>query len=58
MLLAVLRALALGDSNPQIAARLHITPGTVNSTLGRIYRKLNVRNRSEATFMAWKLGLI
>lgn len=46
MLLAVLRALALGDSNPQIAARLHITPGTVNSTLGRIYRKLNVRNRS------------
>lgn len=54
----VLRSLALGDSNPEIAARLGIAPGTVNSTLGRIYRKLNVRNRSEATFTAWKLGLI
>jgi DNA-binding NarL/FixJ family response regulator len=55
---AVLRALALGETNREIAARLNIAPGTVNTTLGRIYRKLNVRNRNEATFTAWRLGLI
>lgn len=54
----VLRYVTLGESNPEIAARLGVAPGTVIGILTRIYRKLHVRNRNEAAFTAWKLGLI
>jgi DNA-binding NarL/FixJ family response regulator len=54
----VLRYLVLGESNPQIAARLGVAPATVTGIITRIYRKLDVSNRNEAAFKAWKLGLI
>lgn len=53
-----LRALALGESNTEIAARLGVSPRTVTGMITRIYRKLDVRNRNEAALTAWKLGLI
>lgn len=53
-----LRALALGESNAEIAARLGVSPRTVTQIITRIYRKLDVRNRNEAALTAWRLGLI
>jgi DNA-binding CsgD family transcriptional regulator len=36
-----------GLRNAEIAARLHVTPKTVEATLSRVYRKLGVRSRTE-----------
>lgn len=36
-----------GLRNAEIAARLHVTPKTVETTLSRVYRKLGVRSRTE-----------
>lgn len=38
---------AAGLRNTEIAARLHISPKTVENHLGRIYRKLGLRGRAE-----------
>lgn len=54
----LLRYVALGDSNAEIADRLGLAPGSVSSLLTTTFRKLNARNRNEAMFTAWKLGLI
>jgi DNA-binding NarL/FixJ family response regulator len=56
--LRVLRALAQGKSNKQIAAELFITEQTVKFHLTNIYRKLNVSNRTEATRFAYQHGLV
>lgn len=44
----ILEWLARGESNRQIAARLGIGAGTVNWHTKNIYKKLGVRNRTEA----------
>lgn len=36
-----------GLRNAEIAARLHVTPKTVETTLSHVYRKLGVRSRTE-----------
>jgi DNA-binding NarL/FixJ family response regulator len=56
--LRVLRALAQGLSNKQIAAQLFITEQTVKFHLTNIYRKLDVSNRTEATRFAYQHGLV
>ena len=56
--LDVLRLMAGGMSNKDIAARLAITPKTVEHHAEAIFRKLNVRNRSEATAWAHRSGVI
>jgi DNA-binding NarL/FixJ family response regulator len=56
--LRVLRALAQGRSNKQIAAELFITEQTVKFHLTNIYRKLDVSNRTEATRFAYQHGLV
>jgi DNA-binding NarL/FixJ family response regulator len=56
--LKVLRALAQGRSNKQIAAELFITEQTVKFHLTNIYRKLEVSNRTEATRFAYQHGLV
>ena len=38
---------AEGLRNAEIAARLHVTPKTVEATLTRVYRKVGVRSRTE-----------
>ena len=45
----VLRLLADGLSNKEIAARLYLSPGTVERHLGTIYRKLGLGGRVDAT---------
>ena len=49
---AVLRQLALGRTNKEIAVQLHIAETTVKSHLKSILEKLHVRNRVEAVLCA------
>jgi DNA-binding NarL/FixJ family response regulator len=53
----VLRLLAAGLSNKQIAARLALSPLTVQSHVRTIYSKLGVASRSAATRYALEHGL-
>ncbi len=55
--LEMLRALARGLSNDQIARDAWVAPQTVKFHLSNIYRKLNVRNRTEAAKIAYESGL-
>ena len=48
----VLRLVAQGLTNLEIAERLYLSPNTVHAHLRRIYRKLNVTSRAEATRFA------
>ena len=45
--LEVLKNVARGMSNREVAALMHISPKTVEVNLTRIYRKLHLRNRIE-----------
>ncbi|MFM9108622.1 MAG: ATP-binding protein [Chloroflexota bacterium] len=54
----VLRLLAAGRSDPEIAERLFISPRTVESHCARIYRKLGVDNRTQASLEGLRLGLL
>jgi predicted ATPase/DNA-binding CsgD family transcriptional regulator len=56
--LDVLRLMAGGMSNKDIAAMLAITARTVEHHAEAIFRKLNVRNRSEATAWAYRSGMM
>jgi len=51
----VLRLLARGLTNKEIAAATHLATDTVKTHLRNIYRKLGVRNRSQAVSVALKL---
>jgi predicted ATPase/DNA-binding CsgD family transcriptional regulator/DNA-binding XRE family transcriptional regulator len=53
----VLRLLADGLTNKQIAARLYLSPGTVERHLATIYRKLGLGGRVEAARYAVEHGL-
>jgi len=54
----VLRLLARGLRNKEIAARLYVSERTVNFHLANIYQKLNVSGRTEAMSKALEQGLI
>ncbi len=56
--LKVLRLVATGLSNREIADRLVITVGTTKWHLNQIYGKLHVRNRTEAVALARQLQLL
>lgn len=56
--LQILRLVAQGASNGEIAARLIISPGTVKAHTNRIYGKLGARNRTEAAARARDLALV
>ncbi len=54
----VLRLLAAGRSNKEIAARLKLSPNTVKTHIARLYEKLEAARRTEAILRARELGLI
>jgi LuxR family maltose regulon positive regulatory protein len=54
----VLRLLAAGLSNPEIARELVVSTNTIKTQVQSIYRKLNVNSRDEAADMARQLKLI
>jgi DNA-binding NarL/FixJ family response regulator len=54
----VLRYIAEGCSNPEIARRLYLSPNTLKAHSQNIFMKLNVHNRLQAVNRARELGLI
>jgi DNA-binding NarL/FixJ family response regulator len=55
---AVLELMASGSTNPEIANVLHLSKHTVKEHTSAVYRKLGVRNRTEAVQRAQRLGLV
>jgi len=53
----VLRLLARGFSNADIADRLHLSDGTVRNHVSSILAKLEVPDRTQAAIIAIKHGL-
>jgi len=56
--LEVLRLLAQGYSNPEIAQRVHLAAGTVRNYVSTILQKLGVGDRTQAAVVALQRGLI
>ena len=54
----VLRLVAEGVVNQEIAKRLHISSQTVANRLGVIYQKLQVNNRTQAALVALRRGWV
>jgi two-component system response regulator DesR len=54
----VLEQMGSGSTNPEIAAALHLSPHTVKEHTSAVYRKLGVRNRTQAVQKAQRLGLV
>ena len=55
---AVLELIASGATNPEIAESLHLSKHTVKEHTSAVYRKLGVRNRTEAVQRGQRLGLL
>ncbi len=56
--LQILQRLAVGLSNPEVAAVLNLSRHTVKQHTSAVYRKLGVRNRAQAASRAQELGLL
>jgi DNA-binding CsgD family transcriptional regulator len=56
--LDVLREIAAGHSNKEIAARLHVSPNTVKTHAANLFEKLEAKRRTDAIARARELGLI
>ena len=55
--LDVVRLVARGRTNDEIAAELYVTHSTVKTHLGNVQRKLTTRNRVEIAAWAWEAGI-
>jgi DNA-binding NarL/FixJ family response regulator len=54
----VLRLVALGRSNAEIAGELRIAAGTVKIHVSRVLSKIDVRTRVQAAIHAYRSGLV
>ena len=54
----VFRAIATGRSNREIADLLFLSEGTVKVHVGRIFSKLNLRDRAQAVVLAYELAVV
>jgi DNA-binding NarL/FixJ family response regulator len=56
--MAVVKLVAQGNTNDEVAAQLYVTLATVKTHLANIQRKLAVRNRVEIAAWAWRTGVV
>jgi DNA-binding NarL/FixJ family response regulator len=56
--LEVLRQVAVGRSNAEIAAALHISDATVKTHVSRVLTKLGIRDRVQAVVFAYENGVV
>jgi DNA-binding NarL/FixJ family response regulator len=56
--LEVLKLLATGLTNAELAQRFHLSETTVKTHVARILAKLNLRDRTQAVIVAYETGLI
>lgn len=56
--LEVLREIAGGRSNKEIAAQLNVSPNTIKTHVSRLFEKLGARRRTEAILKARELGIV
>jgi DNA-binding NarL/FixJ family response regulator len=54
----VLSLLARGLTNADIAARLHLSEGTVRNYVSAVLTKLDVSDRTQAAVIALRYGLV
>ena len=54
----VLKLIGRGRTNAEIAEELYLSEATVKSHVGRVFAKLDVRDRAQAVIVAYETGLI
>ncbi|MEV5571252.1 response regulator transcription factor [Spirillospora sp. NPDC052269] len=54
----VLRLVARGRSNAEIATELYVSPQTVKTHVGNVLAKLQARDRTQAVILAYETGFI
>ncbi len=56
--LQVLRGMAAGRANAQIARSLYLSEDTIKTHARRLYRKLGVNHRAQAVALGFRGGLV